>query len=61
VPLLGDIPILGYLFRHTREVKRKSELVILLKPTVVEGDHQWSQQLRQSSERFKQMGANPPM
>ncbi len=35
VPLLGDIPILGTLFRHTKQEARKTELVILLKPTIL--------------------------
>ncbi len=37
VPLLGDIPFLGTLFRHTRQVKRSSELVIFLTPHLVHG------------------------
>ncbi|HKJ23033.1 MAG TPA: secretin N-terminal domain-containing protein [Gammaproteobacteria bacterium] len=35
VPVLGHIPLLGRLFRHTRHVESRSELVILLRPTVV--------------------------
>lgn len=38
VPLLGDIPILGGLFRKTEKTGRKSELVILLSPVVLVGD-----------------------
>ncbi len=30
VPLLGDLPVLGNLFRNTRKVKNNSELVVLL-------------------------------
>lgn len=57
VPLLGDIPLLGGLFRHTRKAKRKSELVILLKPTVIDADGQvWKQQLRDSSSSFNSLG-----
>ena len=36
-PVLGDIPVMGNLFRHTRQSKTKSELVILLKPLVING------------------------
>ncbi|MEF8888971.1 MAG: pilus (MSHA type) biogenesis protein MshL, partial [Desulfohalobiaceae bacterium] len=36
VPLLGDLPLLGRLFRHEKQVKEKSELVILLRPKVIE-------------------------
>lgn len=35
VPLLGDIPVLGYLFRDERKDKRKSNLVIFVTPTIV--------------------------
>lgn len=38
VPLLGDIPYLGRLFNNTTNVTRKSELFILLTPTLVKGD-----------------------
>lgn len=50
VPVLSEIPLLGGLFRHTRKVTSKSELVILLKPTVIDADGQvWQQQLQRSS------------
>lgn len=35
VPLLGSIPWLGYLFRNTSQGKTKTELMILLIPTIV--------------------------
>jgi len=35
VPLLGDIPYLGALFRRNDQVKKKTELVILITPRVV--------------------------
>ena len=38
VPLLGDIPWVGEAFTNRRESTKKVELVILLKPTVVEKD-----------------------
>ena len=38
-PLLGDLPILGRLFRNNTTLKRKSELIILVTPTVInDGD-----------------------
>lgn len=36
IPLLGDIPFIGRLFSHQTKINKKSELVILLTPTVVE-------------------------
>ena len=41
-PFLGAIPVLGHLFRQTRNTGRKTELVILLRPTVVEGAETWN-------------------
>ncbi len=35
VPLLGDIPYLGSLFRRNDQVKKKTELVILISPRIV--------------------------
>lgn len=36
VPILGDIPLLGHLFRHTITTKAKTELLIFLTPFIVE-------------------------
>ncbi|HWN05910.1 MAG TPA: pilus (MSHA type) biogenesis protein MshL [Steroidobacteraceae bacterium] len=41
VPLLGSVPVLGRLFRHNHDVTRKTELVILLRPIVVDTDAVW--------------------
>lgn len=35
VPLLGDIPILGHLFRSTSTSKRKRNLIVFIRPTIV--------------------------
>lgn len=35
VPLLGDIPLLGYLFKNTAKTKNKSELLIFLTPKII--------------------------
>ena len=35
VPILGDIPIVGSLFRNNSTVKRKSELIILVTPKIL--------------------------
>ncbi|QHJ12529.1 Type II secretion system protein D [Paraglaciecola mesophila] len=46
-PLLGDIPLLGNLFKNRQDSEIKKELVILLRPTVVSADT-WRQQLIRS-------------
>ena len=35
VPILGDVPLLGYLFRYTSKTKRKTNLVIMLTPYII--------------------------
>jgi general secretion pathway protein D len=37
VPLLGDIPLIGYLFKYTAKTKEKTELLILVTPTILTG------------------------
>ncbi len=61
VPFLGDIPLIGSLFRHKAQRKVKSELVILLKPIVVEGDGTvWQEQIRQHRTRFDRLRERGP-
>jgi MSHA biogenesis protein MshL len=54
-PFLSAIPILGELFKHTSEQTVKSELVILLKPIVIDNDDTWSEVIGESSNRVKQI------
>lgn len=59
IPLLAHIPYLGNLFRENKGNSRKSELVILLKPTIIQNDQDWkrdmvaSKRRLQSSENFQ--------
>lgn len=53
-PLLGDIPVVGNIFKQTRESLVKSELVILLRANLV--NKQFNQkELQQLKKRFDQM------
>lgn len=54
-PLLGDIPIVNTFFRTRQKVKNKTELVILLRPIVVD-DSTWDAQLKESQESMQRMG-----
>lgn len=60
LPVLGDLPGIGHLFRHTRKSRRKSELVILLKPVVVDGALAWQDDLRGATGRIDGFFAPPP-
>lgn len=52
-PALGDLPLVGALFRHKRVSAKKSELVILLRPQVVETPHQWSEAFKDTSQQIQ--------
>ncbi|PLX63653.1 pilus (MSHA type) biogenesis protein MshL [Sedimenticola selenatireducens] len=54
-PVLGDLPLLGQLFRHTRQAAKKSELVIVLRPTVVESTETWRARVSDAADRFRQL------
>lgn len=54
-PFLGDVPILNTLFRTKAKTKLKTELVILLRPIVVD-DNAWKDQLLQSQTRINNIG-----
>jgi MSHA biogenesis protein MshL len=47
------------LFGQTSQRSEKRELVILLRPTVVDNDKDWSQDITQSRDRFDRLGARP--
>lgn len=53
-PVLSKIPGLGNLFKSKRSVERKTELVILLKPIVVNSDDIWTQMADESLQRVRQ-------
>ncbi|WP_162062401.1 pilus (MSHA type) biogenesis protein MshL [Vibrio taketomensis] len=53
VPFLGDVPGLGHLFRNTSKLQQKTELVILLKPTVV-GVNTWQKELERSRDLLQE-------
>lgn len=54
-PLAGDLPLIGHMFRHKRVVTSKSELVILLRPVVINSGEQWNNELRDTARRFQSM------
>ena len=52
VPVLGTLPVVGNLFSSKSRSVTKSELVILLKPTVIENDATWRQDILDTKERI---------
>ncbi len=55
IPGAGDAPAIGGLFRNTKQITQKRELVILLKPTVIHGDSSWSGDLLESQQRIQNL------
>ncbi|HTS54883.1 MAG TPA: pilus (MSHA type) biogenesis protein MshL [Burkholderiales bacterium] len=53
VPGLMDIPIIGTLFKNTSRSGLKSELVILIKPTVIESEESWKPSVQEAANRIR--------
>ncbi|TDA94360.1 hypothetical protein, partial [Halomonas marinisediminis] len=49
----GDVPGVGHLFRNSTKLNQKTELVILLKPTVV-GVNTWQKELERSRDLLQE-------
>ncbi len=60
VPGLGDIKGVGAAFRQNGSSRTKSELVILLKSTVVQGEESWSNDILSSKQRIEEMQRPAP-
>ncbi|RYY01669.1 MAG: pilus (MSHA type) biogenesis protein MshL [Gammaproteobacteria bacterium] len=54
-PVLGDIPLVNSLFRTKSKARTKTELVILLRPIVVDSNT-WQNELEQSEKRIQNLG-----
>lgn len=54
VPVLGDVPGLGRLFRSERDQSTTTELVILLRPVVV-SDDSWEALVKEPTDRLEEM------
>jgi MSHA biogenesis protein MshL len=61
LPGAGNLPVLGTLFGNTNRTMQKRELVILLKPTIVQGNA-WHQDVLETQQRIQGMtGARNPL
>ncbi|TCS39084.1 MSHA biogenesis protein MshL [Paucimonas lemoignei] len=61
MPGVGSVPVLGTLFGNTNRVSQKRELVILLKPTVVESNEAWTQDVLESQRRIQSLEPRNPL
>jgi MSHA biogenesis protein MshL len=61
VPVIGSAPVIGNLFGSKRRSVVKSELVILLKTTVIESDASWRQDILDTKERIDAYQRSEPL
>ena len=59
IPLLGDLPVIGQLFRSTSFVKGETELLILVTPTIVDPQALVPPMSQELKEHINQNPANP--
>ena len=59
IPGLADAPVIGGAFRNSSTDTIKRELVILIKPTIIERDKNWEQEVVDTSNRMQRMGIEP--
>jgi MSHA biogenesis protein MshL len=55
-PWLGRVPGLKRLFGSSREVETKTELVILLRPIVVDDPEDWPRIIQPAADRLSALG-----
>jgi MSHA biogenesis protein MshL len=58
LPGMGELPVVGNLFRNTNRATQKRELVILIKPTIVQSGGNWAQDMIETRNRLKTL--EPP-
>ena len=54
-PGVKDIPLFGNLFKHAKKSSQKSELVILLKPVVVDDGRTWNADMQRSLDTMRDL------
>jgi len=53
------VPLVGELFKQKRKINRRSELVILLRPIVVDKNRTWAEYIQNSAQRIQDLQAAP--
>ena len=55
LPGAGQVPVLGALFRNKNKISQKRELVVLIKPTIVDSANSWNRDLLDATRRIEQL------
>lgn len=53
VPLLGDIPLLGWAFKYESQSNLKTELLVMITPYVIESDDVLTQYIKKFQEKMQ--------
>jgi len=53
IPLLGDIPLLGWAFKHEKQSNEKTELLVMITPYVIESDDVLEQYIKKFQEKMQ--------
>ena len=56
IPGLADAPVIGGAFRNSSDDTVKRELVILIRPTIIDSDKDWERDIQESRDRMQHMG-----
>jgi MSHA biogenesis protein MshL len=59
VPVAGDVPVAGNLFKQVNRKLEKREVVFLVKPTVIHNESNWNADLARTGERIRGMQMRP--
>lgn len=57
IPILGEVPILGYFFRDSQTDRERRNLLLLLTPHVIEGPHDFREIHRRKMEEHREFAA----
>jgi MSHA biogenesis protein MshL len=60
VPIVGEVPLFGNLFKQQQKNSLKKELVILIKATVVKGEETWARNILDAQRNIEQMTRPKP-
>ncbi|MFZ5774064.1 MAG: type II secretion system secretin GspD [Thermodesulfobacteriota bacterium] len=64
VPLLGDVPLLGWAFKYEKQADAKTELLVMITPYVIETDDVLAQYIKRFQEKMqglrKDLGVREP-
>ena len=55
VPLMGDIPLLGWLFKYQKDSTNKTELLVMITPYVIESEGVLDQYIQQFQDKMQEL------